>query len=82
MWRSQHLEYAKVEPTKAEKQIAIKAAKKIQVIIPLNVYESTPRNTTKLKAVWRIMTLREGYLLDFPTEYEAALYVLKQELMR
>lgn len=67
------------EPTKAEKQIAIDAAKKIQVIIPLNVYMF--ERVTKLKKVYRIMTL-DKELKDFPTEYEAALYVLKQELLR
>lgn len=73
----------KNEPTKAEKQIAINAAKKMGCKICRNIrwYD----NGVRSRQVFRVLDMNHVPALwdkDFPNEYEAALAYLKQELMR
>lgn len=71
-----------MEPTKAEKQIAIDAARRMRRIYCFTIYIQIPkRKTLGTRRVWRVIPT-DGHAKDFSDEYEAALYILKQELMR
>lgn len=74
-----------MEPTRAEKQIAIDAANKIRTIYSRIKIDGNQRGVgASYKTKWVVIPPvgYTEYFDTFDTEYEAALWVLRQELLR